>query len=49
MKKIIVEIEASEWTQENIDSFHEWLENELLVGNMGTGDDARVVSIRFAD
>ena len=49
MKKIIVEIEASDWTQENLDSFHDWLQDELEMGNMGTGDDARVVSVKFAD
>jgi hypothetical protein len=46
--KIIVEIEATEWTQENIESFHDWLQDELNIGNMGTGDDARVVNIRMA-
>ena len=49
MQKIIVEIEASEWTQENIDSFHEWLENTLDMGNIATGDDATVVSIKLAE
>jgi len=49
MKKIIVEIEASDWTQENIDSLHDWLQDELQMGNMGTGDDAHVVSIKFAE
>ena len=48
MKKIIVEIEASEWTKENIDSFHEWLDTELELRNMAFGDDANVVSVKFA-
>jgi len=47
--KIIVEIEASEWNQENIDSFHEWLDIELELQNMASGDDANVVSIKLAD
>ena len=49
MKKIIVEIEASEWTKENSDSFHEWLDTELELRNMAFGDDANVVSVKFAD
>lgn len=44
--KIVVEIEASEWTPENIESFHDWLEGQLCMGNMGTGDDAHVVSVK---
>jgi len=48
LMKIIVEIEATEWTQENIESFREWLQDQLDIGNMGTGDDARVVDIRTA-
>ena len=46
--KVIVEIEATEWTQENIETFREWLQNQLDIGNDGTGDDARVVDIRMA-
>ena len=46
--KIIVEIEASDWTQENLDSFHDWLNDEITNGNMGTSDDAHVVSVCFA-
>lgn len=47
--KIIVEIEATDWTQENIDSFHDWLQDELSIGSMGTGDDARVVNVKVVD
>lgn len=43
--KIIVEIEATEWNQENIESFREWLQDIL---NLGTDNDARVVDIRMA-
>ncbi len=49
MQKIIVEIEASEWTQEHLDNIHDWLQDELHMGNMGTGDDASVVSVKFAE
>ncbi len=49
MQKIIVEIEASEWTQEHLDNIHDWLQDELHIGNMGTGDDASVVSVKFAE
>ena len=45
--KIIVEIEATEWNKKNIDSFKEWLQNQLDIGNTGTGDDACVVDIRL--
>ena len=44
--RIIVEIEASDWTKKNMDAFHDWLSNELCMGNMGSGDDARVVSVK---
>jgi hypothetical protein len=45
--KAIIEIEASEWTQDNLDSFVDWLNDELLNGNMATGDDAHVVNAKF--
>jgi len=49
MKKIVVEIEASDWNQENVDSFRDWLNNELEDSNQGSGDDAHVVSVRIVD
>ena len=46
--RIIVEIEASDWTQEQLDSFHDWLQEELDHGNMFTDDDATVLSVRYS-
>ena len=48
MNRIIVEIEARNWTQEQLDSFHDWLQEELAVGNMATDDDATVLSVRYS-
>jgi hypothetical protein len=39
MKKIVVEIEASDWNQKKVDSFRDWLNNELENSNQGSGDD----------
>lgn len=47
--KAIIEIEASEWTQDNLDSFVDWLNDELLNANMATGDDAHVVDSRLVE
>jgi len=44
--RIVVEIEATNWTKENIFAFHDWLVDEMNMGNMATGDDARVVSVK---
>ena len=49
MKKIVVEIEASDWNQEKVDSFRDWLNNELEDSNQGSGDDVHVVSVRIVD
>jgi hypothetical protein len=38
--KLVVTIEASEWTEDYADVFMDWLNDELNIGNMGTGDDA---------
>ena len=44
--RIVVEIEVTDWTKENIDAFHDWLVDEINMGNMSTDDDARVVSVK---
>ena len=40
--KLVLTIAANQWTDDNAKSFVEWLDNELLSGNMTTEDDARV-------
>ena len=47
-RQVVVKIQAS-WTDENLNTFAEWLENELLNGNLSTEDDAVVSSVEFAD
>ena len=47
--KLVVTITASDWTQDNIDSFMDWLGNELLAANMGTGDDAEVTGYEVVE
>jgi hypothetical protein len=37
--KLVVTIEASEWTEDHADVFMDWLNDELNIGNMATGDD----------
>lgn len=49
MKKIVVEVEASDWSQEKVDSFQDWLNNELEDSNQSSGDDVHVVSVRVVD
>ena len=47
--KATITIEASEWTQENLDSFVDWLNDQLLMANMGSGDDALVVDAQIEE
>ena len=47
--KLILTIEASEWTADNADAFIEWLNNELCIGNMGTGDDAIATDYKIVE
>lgn len=47
--KATITIEASEWTQENLDSFVDWLNDQLLMANMGSGDDAVVVDAQIKE
>lgn len=44
--KLIVTITASDWTQDNVDSFIDWLGDEIVMGNMATGDDAEVTDYK---
>lgn len=44
--KLVITIEASEWTPEEVESFIEWLDDSLTNGNMATGDDALVTGWR---
>lgn len=46
MKKVIVKIKA-DWTQDELEKFTAWLSDELNRGNMGTGDNARVMTVKF--
>lgn len=48
-KKLVVTIEASEWTQEQADNFVTWLDEQLYIGNMGTDDDAEIVSYKLEE
>lgn len=44
--KLIVTITASDWTQDNVDSFIDWLGDEIVMGNMATCDDAEVTDYK---
>lgn len=44
-KTIVIKISASDWTSDQVDSFTDWLTDELTIGNMGSGDDAEIVSV----
>lgn len=47
--KLILTIEASEWTEDNANTFIDWLNDELSIGNMGTGDDAIVTDSQIIE
>lgn len=47
--KFVLTITASEWTEDNVTSFVEWLNNELLSSNTATGDDAQIEECKLIE
>lgn len=44
--RVVVEIEAPNWQQDNVEAFEAWLQSELGTSNMYSGDDAHIVSVK---
>lgn len=47
--KLVITIEASEWTPEGVESFIESLDEQLSAANMASGDDAMVTGWRVEE
>lgn len=47
--KLVISIEASEWTPEGVESFIESLDEQLSAANMASGDDALVTGWRVEE
>lgn len=45
--KIVITIKADQWTKENAEYFHDWLQDELLDGNSFTPDDAEMIDFQI--